>query len=193
MFTGIVQNLGVVHSVTEENDLRQFQITSHLDPSCFKSGNSIAVDGVCLTVEKWSSEEQLFTVSAVPETLKKTTLGHFKVGDLVNLEPALKLNDFLGGHLVSGHVDFVAMVTQTPPELSLEFPLEYEKYFAQKGSATVNGVSLTVVSVEGNRLKFALIPETLKETNLGALSVGDFVNLEIDLLARYIERLLPRS
>lgn len=189
MFTGIVQNLGVLIKKRKGTDGFVFDIKSTLPIRCFKVGNSIAVQGVCLTVEAYEARTKVFTVTAVQETLSKTTLALLEVGDLLNLEPALTLNSFLGGHLVSGHVDGLGVVVNSAPDFIIEAPSSFMKFFPQKGSITVNGVSLTIASVSKNRISIAVIPETLKKTSLGSLEKGDSVNLEIDLIARYLERL----
>lgn len=189
MFTGLVQNLGTLMEVQKVGKNLELLIHSSLDPACFEKGASIMVNGACLTVERYFPEGN-FLVSAVPETLEKTTLSGLKVKQKVNLETALTLNAPLGGHLVSGHVDGVGVVLKSGADFLIQVPLELLKFFAVKGSIVVNGVSLTIADQTKDTVRIALIPETLKETNLGLLKKGDLVNLEVDLIARYLERLL---
>lgn len=189
MFTGIVQNLGTIKAKELRKEGLILKIHSTLPSRCFKVGNSIAVEGVCLTVEKYRPRTKIFIVTAVSETLEKTTLGALDVGTLVNLESALTLQSFLGGHLVSGHVDGLGIVVKPAPEFTVSCPSGLMKFFPQKGSIAVNGVSLTLAKVHKNSVTIAVIPETLKKTTLSSLKKGDTVNLEIDLIARYLERL----
>lgn len=160
-----------------------------------KEGDSISVDGVCSTVEKL--EEGAFTVYYMPETLNKSNLSQISVEHYFNLEMPLRLNSLVGGHLVSGHVDTTAVVKSFKNEKDsriLEFSLkkEFTKYIVYKGSITVNGVSLTVVSVSNNSFTVSLIPYTLSHTNLGSLKTGDKVNIEVDLVAKYLEKLIVK-
>jgi riboflavin synthase len=192
MFTGIVEATGTVRSSTPTGKGARIEIAGGgLDLSEVRIGDSIAVDGCCLTVVAKTAAEFLVDVSQ--ETLSCTT--GFAVGRTVNLEKALRLSDRLGGHLVSGHVDAVGEVTRFQPIgeswlLEVHVPRELARYIARKGSITVSGVSLTVNHVAGERFDVNLIPHTLAVTNLGSLQAGATVNLEVDLLARYLERLL---
>jgi riboflavin synthase len=192
VFTGIVAAQGSVRaSVPTDKGARITLAAGGLDLGDVRVGDSIAVDGCCLTVTGLSADA--FTVDVSQETLDCTA--GFAVGAAVNLEKALRLADRLGGHLVSGHVDGVGEVTRFEPAgeswlLEVQAPVLLAKYLARKGSITVNGVSLTVNRVEGERLSVNLIPHTLAVTNLAALRVGSRVNLEVDLVARYVERLL---
>ena len=194
MFTGIIQALGKVQDVVRQrDDLRLRVATGKLDLTTVTSGDSIAVSGVCLTIAELLQEGFYADVSA--ETLSCTALSGLRVGDQVNLEKALTLSTPLGGHLVSGHVDGIAeVVTLTEVGQSLRFTLalshSLSKYIAPKGSVCVDGVSLTVNAVEGDSFEVNIIPHTLLETTLGAYTVGRRVNIEVDLVARYIERLL---
>lgn len=156
-----------------------------------KVGDSIAVDGACLTVTSERRGFAEFDLSS--ETLKKTTLGELRIGDKVNLERALPVNGRLGGHLVTGHVDGVGEIRSKVAraegvDLQLSVPSEILRYLVVKGSVAVDGVSLTVADFRDGLLSVALVPQTLKATNLGARSVGDRVNIEVDLLSKYIER-----
>lgn len=194
MFTGIIQALGRLEQSEEHaGDKRLWLNTGTLDMSNVALGDSIAVNGVCLTVV--DKTELGFVADVSQETLNLTTLGGLNEGDPLNMEPALTLNQPLGGHLVSGHVDGVGSVVGMHEEarslrMDFEVPAELARYIARKGSITVNGVSLTVNKVDGRRFGVNLVPHTLQETNLGSLEVGSPVNLEVDLVARYLERLL---
>jgi len=192
MFTGIVEAVGEVREVEPRGaDAGVIIDAVKLDLSDAKVGDSIAVNGCCLTVVELTPRG--FRVDVSRETLERT-IG-FETGSQVNLEKALRASDRLGGHLVTGHIDGLGEVTRWEPvgeswRLEVRVPAELARYFARKGSVTINGVSLTVNRVEGDRFEVNLIPHTLEVTNLKTLSVGARVNLEVDLLARYIERLL---
>lgn len=192
MFTGIVQAVGKITASTPRGqDVRLTIDAGALDLSDVQLGDSIAANGVCLTVIGLGPHSYEVDVSA--ETLR-CTVG-FELGSEVNLEKALRLADRLGGHLVSGHVDGVGSVTRLEPAgdcflLEVEAPSELAKYIAPKGSITINGVSLTVNQVNGSRFAVNLIPHTLEVTTLKHVQPGSRVNLEVDLLARYAERLL---
>jgi riboflavin synthase len=193
MFTGIVQATGSVRSSAPTDQGARIEIASGaLDLADVRIGDSIAVDGCCLTVVEKAADG--FRVDVSQETLRCTT--GFDRGREVNLEKALRLSDRLGGHLVSGHVDGVGEVTRFEQIgeswlLEVRAPLELARYVARKGSITISGVSLTVNHVDGERFDVNLIPHTLQVTNLKALRAGARVNLEADLVARYLERLMP--
>jgi riboflavin synthase len=194
MFTGIVQDVGQV-AVREMRgvDARLVIATKNLDLSDTVIGDSVSVQGVCLTVT--ALEGASFSADVSHETLSLTTLGELTVGSAVNLEPALRAGDRLGGHLVSGHVDGVAQVSATSRDgdslrVKVTVPTELARYIARKGSVTVDGVSLTVNEVEGATVGVNLIPHTQVVTTLGRLAPGTRVNLEVDQMARYAERLL---
>jgi riboflavin synthase len=196
MFTGIIQAVGQVADVGTEGRSAAVVIdAAGLDLDDVAVGHSIACNGVCLTVVRISSGT--FTVDVSHETLKVTA--GFTRGAAVNLEKSLRLADRLGGHLVAGHVDGRGEVTQVKPadggnrELSIRFPDGIRRYIAPKGSIAVNGVSLTVNAVEADRFSVNLVPHTLAVTNLKTLKPGDAVNLEVDLVARYVERMLPEN
>ena len=195
MFTGIVQAVGRINDISPvggaDAGVRIRVATAALDTADIVIGDSVAVSGACLTVVEKSTGELAFDVSA--ESLRCTT--GLAVPGAVNLEKALRFGDRLGGHLVSGHVDGVGAVTQfhavgESHALEIEAPAALARYIAVKGSITVDGVSLTVNQVSGARFAVNLIPHTLAVTTLGALQVGKMVNLEVDLLARYLERLV---
>lgn len=193
MFTGIIQSVGRVCALVKDPQHLRLSIDAGALPLAeVKLGDSIAVSGPCLTVT--AIEGQTFAVDVSAETLAHTTLGELQMGSPVNLEKALTLADRLGGHLVSGHVDGVGTVRlREARENYLYFrisaPAALARYIAHKGSISVAGVSLTVNAVEGAEFELLLIPHTLRETTLGGLDAGSRVNLEVDLIARYLERL----
>ena len=194
MFTGIVQDVGRILALERlGGDMRLTVGVDRLDLSRTAIGDSIAVAGVCLTAV--GLEARAFSADVSRETVTITTIGDWRVGRRVNLEPALRAGDALGGHLVSGHVDGVAEVlTRLGDARSQRFrmrvPDALARYVARKGSVALDGVSLTVNTVEHHEFEVNLVPHTLAETTLGELAVGDRVNLEVDLIARYTERLL---
>ncbi len=195
MFTGIIAAVGTVREVKPAAGGARITVdTAALDLAGVSSGDSIAVDGVCLTAATLRSRG--FEADVSRETLNCTT--GFTAGARVNLEKSLRLADPLGGHLVSGHVDGVGTVTRFEASgenrlLAIAAPRELAKYIARKGSIAVNGVSLTVNAVDGGAFEINLIPHTLQATNLNALTVGSRVNLEVDLLARYVARMFEVS
>jgi riboflavin synthase len=194
LFTGIVQDLGtLVEREPRGGDLRLVIGFKELDAARVGLGDSISVQGCCLTVS--GRRDRSFCADLSRETLALTTLGALAVGARVNLEPALRAGDVLGGHLVSGHIDGTARVTSVETDarsqrLTIGVPPELMRYIARKGSVTVDGVSLTVNEVAGASFGVNIIPHTQAVTTLGALAAGDQVNLEVDQLARYVERLL---
>jgi riboflavin synthase len=195
MFTGIVTDVGRVRTVIPGGDVG-FAIATALDTRDLALGASVACSGVCLTVVE--KGEGWFKVQASAETLSRTTLGQWREGTIVNLERALRLGDELGGHIVSGHVDAVAEIVERRPEGdSVRFvfavPPPFERAIAAKGSVALDGVSLTVNEVAGDRFGINIIPHTQARTTFGTAAVGDRVNLEIDLLARYVARLLGKD
>ncbi len=194
MFTGIVEAVGeVVATELKSGDLRVRVKSNGLDLSDVGMGDSIATNGVCLTVVELPGDGYCADVSK--ETLDFTTVGQWKVGHAVNLEKALTPQTRLGGHLVSGHVDGVAEVVSRHPDarserFRLRAPSELAKYIAHKGSITVDGTSLTVNAVDGNEFELNIVPHTLVSTVIGHYRPGTIVNLEVDVIARYLERLL---
>ena len=197
MFTGIVQALGAVANVTATGGDVELTIEAGaLALERVAVGDSIAVAGACLTVTRIDGRR--FSADASNETLARTTLGSLRPGSTVNLEAAVRAGDALGGHYVTGHVDGVGRVVATEDDgrsrrLLFDAPAALARYIAAKGSITVEGVSLTINDVDGQRCGVNLVPHTLAVTTLGALRAGDAVNLEIDIIARYLERLLASS
>jgi riboflavin synthase len=197
VFTGLVQEIGEIRGTDSRDggspgDMRLRVAFGSIDPARLALGASISVDGVCLTVAALQGDTFVADVSG--ETLRVTTLGARRAGARVNLEPALRAGDSLGGHWVSGHVDGIAEVLDTARDARslvvwLRAPRELARYIARKGSVTLDGVSLTVNEVDDVKFSINLIPHTQQVTTLGALAPGARVNLEIDLLARYVERL----
>jgi riboflavin synthase len=194
MFTGIISDLGQIRAIIPGGDTT-YRIATALDLGDLAIGASVACSGACLTVVE--KEGDGFTVQASAETLTRTTLGGWRIGSPVNLERALKAGEELGGHLVSGHVDAVARITDRRNEgdsvrYVFEVPEPYELAIAPKGSVALDGVSLTVNEVAGRRFGVNIIPHTQTKTTFGFASVGDSVNLEIDMIARYLARLSGR-
>ncbi len=197
MFSGIVQNIGVIKTIEQQNHLLRLTIASSLAPQLSKRA-SVSVAGACLTIV--ATNAQTFTVEVIPETTRLTTLGRLQEGSRVNLEPELKLSDGLGGSLVTGHIDAVGTVesfvsAQNDRVLSLHVPPELLPLLARKGSVTLDGVNLTIVDVDDAHalLSVALIPYTLEQTTLGSVQSGDHINLEVDLIARYVQRQLQKT
>ena len=194
MFSGIVQEVGrVLAREPRGGDLRLTIGCGRMDLSATKPGDSVCVQGCCLTAVEL--QKNSFTADLSRETLAVTTLGELQPGTAVNLEPALRAGDALGGHLVSGHVDGVALVTEVQAEarsrrLTIETSAALARYLAPKGSVAVDGVSLTINSVEGMRFGVNIIPHTQQHTTLGELRVGGRVNLEVDQIARYVQQLM---
>jgi len=195
MFSGIVTDLGSVRKVTNTGDTR-FEFATAYDTAGIAIGASICCSGACMTVI--DKGPGWFAISASAESLACTTMGDWKVGTPVNFERSLKLGDEMGGHLVSGHVDGVgAIISITPEGESLRFvfqvPAAIKRYIASKGSVAIDGISLTVNEVTDDRFGVNIIPHTAQVTNLGRKKAGDRVNIEIDLLARYVARLLEKD
>jgi riboflavin synthase len=197
MFTGIVIATGRVASITQKDgDLDLGIEAGALDLKRLAVGDSVSVSGACLTATR--IDDGVFHADVSRETLAKTTLGRFAAGRRVNLEPSLRAGDPLGGHLVSGHVDAVGTLADLGQDarswrLRFELPQALMRYVAPKGSICIDGVSLTVNEVSGRTFEVNIIPHTHQVTTLGGLAVGDGANVEIDLVARYLERLLPQS
>jgi riboflavin synthase len=195
MFTGIVRELGVVLEAAEAGGGRSLLVRAPETAALTRTGDSVAIDGCCLTAITVDGEAISF--HAVPETLARTTLGTLEDLDAVNVEPAVHVGDPLGGHYVQGHVDAVGRVQSVEAEgeglrVFVEAPDEVLRYCVDKGSVTVDGVSLTVAELAEDAFAVALVPHTLVATTLSDLQPGQAVNLEADVLAKYVERLLPR-
>ena len=197
MFTGIIQSKGSIKEIFSSSDGARLKInTNALDLSDTKVGDSIAVDGVCLTVTELT--ESSFTADVSNETLTCTTFSALKQGKNVNLERSLRVNQGIDGHLVSGHVDGIGAVNSIEKDgdsvrIKIEVQGDIIKYIAKKGSICINGVSLTVNSVENNFFDVNIVPHTLSATTLGDLSLQSNVNIEIDQIARYVERLFSQN
>jgi riboflavin synthase len=193
VFTGLIREVGRVAGVTGGDDGVRLEIDAPLTSDGASLGDSVAINGVCLTVV--SVEGARLAFDAVPETLARSSLGRLASGSPVNLEPALRAGDALGGHYVQGHVDGVGAVRTVEPEgdgrrLWFDAPPDLMRYVVEKGSIAIEGTSLTVAALDEAGFAVALIPHTLVETTFGTLGPGDAVNLEVDVLAKYVERLL---
>ncbi|MBI4446739.1 MAG: riboflavin synthase [Acidobacteria bacterium] len=191
MFTGIVCETGDVVNIDHSRTGTTLVVRSSL-AARLKSGDSVSVDGVCLTVTEGEPRSQRFTVVATPETLRRTNLGHLRSGSSVNLEPSATLSSFLGGHLVQGHVDATGTVASVKPEgnsyiFRIDTPAEVLQYCAMKGSITINGVSLTISGMGKSFVEVTIIPHTYDVTNFSRLKPGDEVNLEADIISKYVE------
>ncbi|HKR50309.1 MAG TPA: riboflavin synthase [Pseudonocardiaceae bacterium] len=193
MFTGIVEELGELVGRQERPDAARFAVRGPLVSSDARPGDSIAVNGVCLTVV--DVDHDVFTADVIGETLRRSSLGPVRVGDRLNLERAAKLGDRLGGHLVQGHVDGTGAVLSRTELASWELvrigmPTALARYAVEKGSITVDGVSLTLVEAGTNDFSVGLIPTTRELTTLGTRRVGELVNIEVDVIAKYVEKLV---
>ena len=188
MFTGIVEELGTVRAVTPNAGGARIEIDATTVLTDAVLGASIAVNGCCLTVVEFT--DAWWAADAVTETLDRTALGSLRAGSPVNLERPVRLEDRLGGHLVQGHVDAVGTVAAEVPDLRVTMPEALTRYVVEKGSITVDGVSLTVVDALDDGFTVAVIPHTAEVTTLGRRAVGDPVNLEVDVMAKYAEKLL---
>ena len=193
MFTGLVEETGEIRDLEMRHDGARIRVAAAATLEGARIGDSVSVSGVCLTVVATGTDE--FASDLAAETLRRTTLGRLRAGDRVNLERPLRFDHRLGGHVVQGHVDGVGIVTAVTPEgggtwMDIEAPEALRRYIAEKGSIAVDGVSLTVARVADPRFAVALIPHTLTVTTLGRCRPGDRVNLEVDVLAKYVERLM---
>lgn len=196
MFTGLITDLGEIASVDAGEGGSRFVIKTRYDTSGIEIGASIACNGCCLTALDITADT--FSVDVSNESLSRTTLGDWQAGRQINLERSLKLGDEMGGHLVSGHVDCVAEVFECKPDgesvrFTFNAPAEFARFIAEKGSVAVDGVSLTVNEVGDDTFGVNIIPHTCAVTTFGVLKKGDTVNIEIDMLARYVARLLKQT
>jgi riboflavin synthase len=194
VFTGLIQDVGTVESLDSGADGARLRIATTLGPEV-GLGDSVAVDGVCLTAT--AVQDGAFCTDVMNETLRLTSLAETRPGAPVNLELAMRPTDRLGGHIVQGHVDGLGSVREVADDgfsrrVLIEAPSDVLRYVVHKGSITVNGVSLTVAELDDRCFTVSLIPETLRRTNLGRVAAGDPVNLEVDVLAKYVERLVAR-
>ena len=192
MFTGLVEELGQVRRIQQSGSFQRLEISAWRVLEDARIGDSININGACQTVV--DLDDHSFTVESVAETLKRTTLGQLRRSDPVNLERSLRLQDRLGGHLVLGHVDGTGRIRRLEKrdhawELAIEGPKELARYIATKGSIAIDGISLTVVEAIAEGFTVSVIPHTFEHTNLAHRRRGDHVNLEVDLIARYVERL----
>ena len=192
MFTGLIQEVGKVIQAEKQGQDLWLSLEAPQLSSRLKIGDSVAVNGCCLTVVKLAPP--VLSFQAVPETLKRTLLGLLKKDDPVNLEPSLTLNDPLGGHIVQGHVDGIAQIEEWIPEgqgsrLRIRIPEVLTGYVVEKGSIALNGISLTVAGIEGDEVELAIIPHTMQNTDLRSKKTGDYLHVEADLLAKYVEKL----
>jgi len=195
MFTGLVETLGSITALEKADNGIRLSVKPMTDYE-LKTGDSVSVNGVCLTVTDTGKNAPAFDVS--PETLRSTNLGELRVGNKVNLERALRLSDRLGGHVVTGHVDGVGTILEKRQAgeytfYTFEAPAAISRYIVKKGSIAIDGISLTVVEIERRGFSVAIIPHTLKATNIGGKNVGDRVNLEADILGKYVEKFLGRN
>ena len=191
MFTGLIEDIGEIVQIGKKGNSFQISIKSSLDK--ISIGDSISVDGVCLTVV--AVDKNIFIVEVSPETLKRTTLSERKRGELVNLERALQLSDRLGGHLVTGHIDGTAIIKSITKKqnsiiIKITTPPEIIRYLVVKGSVGLDGISLTVNEIQGNDFIVNIIPHTAQVTTIGKKRVGDKVNIETDLIGKYVEKFL---
>jgi len=192
MFTGIVSERGRVTSAEESAEGLRLEIDAPETASALGVGDSVSISGACLTATAVSNGR--FSVTAVPETLDRTTLGRLALEDEVNLETATRAGDPLGGHFVQGHVDAIGRIASVQAgRVWVEAAPEILRYCVEKGSIAVDGVSLTIAALRGDAFEVALIPHTLEVTTLGAVEPGDEVNLEVDVLAKYVEKLIGRD
>ena len=195
MFTGIVETQGIIKKIFEKGTNKIFWIKSTIS-SKLKPDQSVAHDGVCLTIEEIKGSRH--RVTAIAETISKTNMGDWKAGSTVNLERCLRVNDRVDGHFVQGHVDTTAVCTDKKEkdgswEFGFQFPLQFGELIIEKGSIAVNGISLTAFNVSANTFDVAIIPYTVEHTNMNTLNVGQKVNIEFDMLGKYINRKLSLS
>ena len=203
MFTGIIEEVGKVVSIQQRGENRRITVEAANTPKELRTGDSVSVSGVCLTA--LDIQPTSFSADLAPETWERTSFSRIHEGALVNLELSMKADGRFGGHIVQGHVDGVGRLIELERILDsesrdsenwwlhIELPAEIEKYTVFKGSISIEGISLTVARLEGNRCTIAIIPHTVEMTNLGSLKPGDPVNLEADLIAKYVEKMMRRD
>ena len=196
MFTGLVEDCGSFKNVVRTSSSAVVTLGTSLPIESFSKGDSVAVNGVCLTVVSTSADS--FSADVSPETFSCTTLESLLLGSRVNLERALRVGDRLGGHIVTGHVDSIGTVKQIVPTqnsvvIDIEVPTETSRYLIEKGSVAVDGISLTINTVSGNSFQLTVIPHTLSETTLKDLRPGSKVNIETDIIGKYVERLMSKQ
>lgn len=194
MFTGLIEDVGTFSALAEAAGGWKLSVRTTLPLEQIAEGDSIAVNGACLTVESRTGARGELAFHALQETIERTNLRRLSCGDAVNLERALRAGDRLGGHMVSGHVDECVPVRSVQPAgrdwaVTVELPATLSEYVIEKGSVAINGVSLTVAALDAGALSVRLIPETWKRTNLRALRAGDSINLEVDMVGKYVKRL----
>lgn len=193
MFTGLIKEVGQIAAITTHGETAEIQIQSRKISKEAELGDSIAVNGACLTVSAIAGD--VFCADISSETISRTSFAEARPGDLVNLEPSLRLGDKMGGHIVAGHIDGVGVIERIEGDgefcqILFRFPQNMAPYIAEKGSICIEGISLTVTTVEEDTAGAAIIPVTLQHTNLRVKNPGDKINLEADMIARYVERLL---
>lgn len=195
MFSGIIQDTGKIKRKIKKGTVTKFEIESVLVKE-LEEGDSIAVNGVCLTVEE--KGEKSFSVSITVQTERETNLGQVKTGEYINLETPLKMGDKISGHFLTGHIDFKTRILSFSKsgqtgKITLDIPDNYRRYFIRRGSIGVDGISLTIAEMRGNKVEIYIIPYTIENTNLKYKRAGDIVNIEIDQMAKYIEQFLEEK
>jgi riboflavin synthase len=193
MFTGIIQEIGIVRGAVNRGGNLAIEIEARKTAPRLDIGASVSINGACQTVT--SKDEQHFKVEAIKETLDRTNLGELRAGSRVNLEAPLSMNDLLHGHLVQGHIDCTSRIRDIGPIegstiLTFDLPMEYKKYLIEKGSIAIDGVSLTIMDISSGAFRVSIIPHTMSSTIFQYLKAGDSVNLEFDMLAKYIENMM---
>lgn len=196
MFTGLIEEIGTITGLKKQNNSLYLTISANKIVRGINIGDSVAINGACQTVTAFDDTQ--FEVFASPETLSVTTFENFKIGTKVNLERTLRLNDRLDGHIVSGHVDTTAQISDIKQngeakDFIFKIPQKYTKQIVNKGSITIDGISLTVSDVSYDKFRVTVIPITYQSTNLNTLKIGDYVNIETDILAKYVEKYLSSN
>jgi riboflavin synthase len=192
MFTGIIKSIGTITDIQKKDELLEVTIKSNLDSKHLNAGDSVNVDGICSTVVLHKGD--ILKFQYMPETIKKTSASLWKKDTKVNLEPSLSMKDALSGHFVMGHIDTTGKINSiksadNTKEIEIAYPKELQKFIALKGSVSIDGISLTVSMLEPNTFSVSLIPHTLENTTLGMKKEGDIINIEIDMLSRYLKQL----